>query len=62
MGGLDVLKLLLLSGAYVVLLALGLFLKKFFKLGSCLSGLSIVALLFTLATVLFQQAEKVQHL
>lgn len=62
MSSLDILQLLLLCRANVVLLALSLLLEKFFKLGSCLSGLSVVALLFTLASVLFQQSQEVEHL
>ena len=61
LGRFDVLQLLLLRGSDVVPLALGLLFEEFVEFGAGLSRLCIVALLFALATVLFQQAQEVEH-
>lgn len=61
LGSFDVLQLYFLSCDNVVSLSLGFFLEQLIKLGPGLSSLSIVALLLTLAPVLFKQSQEVKY-
>jgi len=61
LGSLNVLQLLLLGSANVVLLSLGFLSQELFELGARLPCLSVITLLFALASVLLQEAEEVKH-